>query len=1067
MRHFVLWPMVVSLAGSVSLPAGEDLLMNGDFSADAEHWLIQVDNKHDGSIKVEAGTLVVRRVLPGYFMRAYQDVSVTPGHTYLLSYRMKMEGHGFARAHVNIGGPQGWKGAGTAYGPLRKACDWRTDQIYVFAAADVDRLRINLSATGKQTTAWYDDLSLTDVSAAGQDALSPRFDTDVTLDGKLDDPAWAKALKLGSFRVTGQPEKQASPPSEVLLGVRGDDLYIGYRLAEPEVEKMQALNREDGPGVCVDDCVETFLSLDRKHYCQFMVNSLGCKGALRKARSADFNGVWHSKGEDRHAPYAGDWAAAAAVVEREWSVEIRINLNDLFPGPQAQAPVLYSNFCRHRTTGKEACSNWAGLVGSTNSAPEQFKPIRLSWTKKIAAEEGHATASRRLRFTKRLGRPDLLIAGKPVGLTMKGDVLPLPGAVTFVQRGVEIDEGVKKLVETALCLRKGRTIEVELGLWRNGDAPEGTSQAETARLKSDEAFALSVEKDRARVTGRTRQGVLRGLATLALLGSDARSRPSQSIPCLSILDAPRMAVRGWQLGGKEKEMLKRQIDILYLLRYNTIQFPLHVYQGQAPFPFESHPAIGKGVPSRADWLEVADYARARSIRAVPTFHCWARAGFIVNKPGYWRLAENQIAGAGTSSRHGHDKNLCSSNPECYKLVFDLLGEIIDALKVTDIHIAFDELHYDDMVTCPRCRIRNKKPSEYIIETVTRTAEFCRSKGARLWLYADMFDPNQNGRQIDISGPELLAKLPKDVVLQDWKYGGTGPYLSIKMFKDAGFTTVGSPWQTPGNVAGIVSSLHEFGGAGLIGTSWNTTVPEEMPPELVTNLSLGAYLSWSPEDCALANFPFVPAVLYQQVAYRFGRELPVARGSRAVSARTGLTTGDELADALGFPPGCVLGFLTEPLTNYRGVTLTSFNKGGPPAGIVVKSKGSSARLLLNGKARHITFLHALSKQPYDLDMHGMRKEYAGAVPGTYVVHYADGSKESLTLRFRRDINGWNDRLLAPEADPGLYGTVGGLYHVNIPCLTWTNPHPGKELDALEILPGNRAGLDLVLLGAALD
>ncbi|MFH1920746.1 MAG: hypothetical protein ABIP48_12760 [Planctomycetota bacterium] len=71
--RFVRQLLALSLAMAHGGTAvAENLLRNGDFSADAQHWVIQVDNKHDGSIKVEGGTLVVRRTRPDYFMRAYE-----------------------------------------------------------------------------------------------------------------------------------------------------------------------------------------------------------------------------------------------------------------------------------------------------------------------------------------------------------------------------------------------------------------------------------------------------------------------------------------------------------------------------------------------------------------------------------------------------------------------------------------------------------------------------------------------------------------------------------------------------------------------------------------------------------------------------------------------------------------------------------------------------------------------------------------------------------------------------------------------------------------------------------
>jgi hypothetical protein len=790
----------------------------------------------------------------------------------------------------------------------------------------------------------------------------------------------------------------------------------------------------------------------------------------------------------------GVWFGWLLPVRDGWN-RIITNVSAIKPDGKPKGgkpPVMQKVDCIRISPYKRAPGIVNVTICGADAREDEVVLYKQAWHSKTYSEVVEKTLPKQpqpLELKSYPPEPELFTVGKPVKVVWQEGKMKLPGGLDFSEKDVKIDDGVKALIGRSVCASGKDRLAVKCGLWPKDYAPEGLSAAEQKLMLSDEAFKLEIRPSDVQVTGRSRDAVLRGLATLAMLGSKAKYQESPSLRCMTLHDAPRLQYRSWWIGPSTSSDTFRemadQMDVLYLLRYNSVAFMACSYGGYAPFPFESHTNIGftvdmkrkpGGSMSKREWSDLADYARARGLRPVPIFYSWSRAGFILNKPEYRHLAENPDGKAGRRSGLYCDRNFCSANPESYKLLFDLYGELIDTMKLTDLNIGHDEVHFDDLVFCPVCKKQHRTPMDWYVETVTRTNEFLRKKGVNLWIFADNLTLFHNGGAVGFK-PSDLKRLPKDVILIDWEYG-VGPYPALKEFTDAGFKTTGGPWYDAENAADMVSGIVKAGCYGFSGLVNGGTYPGTIAPEMVSNLGLGAYLSWSPENCNLTEFPGSPSRFFQAAAYRCGKELPRATGSRPVMPKENLTAGQALTTALGFPSNSVLSFLRSPLTSLRGAKLDVFEKNGEPAGLVVKAKGTAVRLPLSGRAKYLTLLHTTSRQDFDGGMPqmitkyrdsvpGKITKYKDCVPGRYILHYADNTKAELPLQFRGNINDWNARLPSRWTEPGLFGVAGGKYHVNIPVLTWSNPSPEKELKELEIAPGDREGMDLILLALTLD
>ena len=123
----------------------------------------------------------------------------------------------------------------------------------------------------------------------------------VTLDGRLDEPFWARAIPAADFiQQDPQNGRPATEPTEVRLVYDKDVLYIGVTAFDSEPEKWLGYQRRRDEGLGSDDrfmwVIDTFLDGRTGYF--FEMNSSGLMsdeliGAT--SRSREWDGIWNAR----------------------------------------------------------------------------------------------------------------------------------------------------------------------------------------------------------------------------------------------------------------------------------------------------------------------------------------------------------------------------------------------------------------------------------------------------------------------------------------------------------------------------------------------------------------------------------------------------------------------------------------------------------------------------------------------------------------------------------------------------------------------------------------------------
>jgi len=164
--------------------------------------------------------------------------------------------------------------------------------------------------------------------AAARPALAVgRAREGVRIDGRLDDPVWARTTPIGALTMT-EPVEGGIPTAATTVWVVADRnaLVIGIRAQDPDPRRITSfaiardadLDDEDHVTVVIDPF------LDGRSGYVFAVNP----------RGARFDALVSGRGENEDERWDGIWEAATSRDESGWSVEIRIPVQsiDFTPG---------------------------------------------------------------------------------------------------------------------------------------------------------------------------------------------------------------------------------------------------------------------------------------------------------------------------------------------------------------------------------------------------------------------------------------------------------------------------------------------------------------------------------------------------------------------------------------------------------------------------------------------------------------------------------------------------------------------------------------------------------------
>jgi hypothetical protein len=203
--------------------------------------------------------------------------------------------------------------------------------------------------------------------------------------------------------------------------------------------------------------------------------------------------------------------------------------------------------------------------------------------------------------------------------------------------------------------------------------------------------------------------------------------------------------------------------------------------------------------------------REHGIRLIPLMNCLGHQSWGA-KPGKLLAAYPQFdetPGIGQDDEKIYCREWCPSHPDVNKVVFGLMGELIDAFEADAFHVGLDEVFLIGHEDCPRCQ--GKDVGELFAKVVNELHGYLvGERGVEMLMWSDrLLDSKATGygrwEASDTGSHRAIDRVPRDIIMCDWHYempavyermGQKSPFPSVSYFQDKGFRVLPAPWRNP-------------------------------------------------------------------------------------------------------------------------------------------------------------------------------------------------------------------------------------------------------------------------------
>ena len=356
----------------------------------------------------------------------------------------------------------------------------------------------------------------------------------------------------------------------------------------------------------------------------------------------------------------------------------------------------------------------------------------------------------------------------------------------------------------------------------------------TPEMKS-EGYFLDVDAKGIVIIAESEKGLFYGV--MSLVQSIKKEGRIVTVPAMSIHDYPLQKIR-----GITDDISRGQISAVEnfkkIIRF-CARHKMNVYSPyiEDVFLFKNHTVLGKdrGALTAAEWKELDAYAKRYFVDMIPIFETLGHWENILLRPEYAKYGE--FPGA-------HTVNV--SDEKVYTLLDEMIGEIASSFSSPYFNIAADE-SWDVGLGVNKERLAKSDLATVHAEHYNRIFTIVKKHGKKVMMYGDII----------LDHPDILKKIPNDVVMVDWHYGATFDYTSPEIFKNAGFPYVVSPavWNFTGPFPNYVNTFLNIyyinqdgfmnGSSGILCSSWNDFGGEALREMNYYGYAWTAECAWNP------------------------------------------------------------------------------------------------------------------------------------------------------------------------------------------------------------------------------
>jgi len=291
------------------------------------------------------------------------------------------------------------------------------------------------------------------------------------------------------------------------------------------------------------------------------------------------------------------------------------------------------------------------------------------------------------------------------------------------------------------------------------------------------------------------------------------------------------------------ETLGQNLENLSRQGINTI-----ILEVDYNFAFKSHPELRRGnAPISPEGAKkFANLCKKLNIRLIPEFQSLGHQSWKAETYSLLTVYPkfDLTPGAFPNNEGIYCREWDPLNADVWKVVFQLMDEIIDAFHADAFHVGMDEVFLLGHEQSPSTK--GKDPAVLFADAVKQLHSHLKGKKVEMLMWADrLIDGNkyQMGEwESSINGTAGAVDLiPKDIIVCPWHYEVRDSYPSIPMFIEKGFRVLPAGWKDVEAMKALIGFSQKNSNARLLGfmfTTWGVKKDAltEFPP-LVEGLKL--------------------------------------------------------------------------------------------------------------------------------------------------------------------------------------------------------------------------------------
>ncbi len=352
---------------------------------------------------------------------------------------------------------------------------------------------------------------------------------------------------------------------------------------------------------------------------------------------------------------------------------------------------------------------------------------------------------------------------------------------------------------------------------------KATDQADVCFIKqaqlSAEAYEISVCDTQIKISYSTQASAYYGALTLKQM---MQQSPNKLQNCL-ISDHPDLKIRGFMLDiSRDKvptvDTIKHIIRMMSQLKMNHLE--LYVEGFSFGYPSFTQYLEEDGFLSVDEYQELETYAKERFIDLVPNQNGFGHMAKWLETDEFKNLAEKP-EGIFLWGRHRKPGTLNPLDPNSLKLIEQLYADMLSISSSPYFNMNFDEPFElgkgKSKEACEKHGVGN-----VYIDFVLKAYEVIKKYNKIPLIWGDVL----------IHHPELLHRLPEDMLFIDWGYDGNYPFAAhLKKLHDLKIKFLAAPGTTSWcsylgrkddwleNITNAALEVYRLDGEGVILTDW--------------------------------------------------------------------------------------------------------------------------------------------------------------------------------------------------------------------------------------------------------